>query len=71
MKQSRIVTRKELADIMSKSRGHNVTVEQVRWNEEVWGLIPARCDFNKRVFYDLEKALAALKRNALIQLDVK
>lgn len=65
------VTRKELAEIISDSRGHNVTWEQVRKNEEVWGLIPARTELNGRVYFKRDLALAALKVNSIIELDVK
>lgn len=56
------LTRKELAEIISKIRDDVVTVTQVRKNEAKWGLKAARGkDLNKRVVrYDRAKALLAL-----------
>ena len=63
------MTRKELAEFISASRGEKVTSTQVRNNESLWGLKDARGkDLNKRVIrYDKAKAVKALLKFGVIE----
>lgn len=62
------LTRKELAELITKKRGDKISVDQVRNNEKIWGLKGARGkDLNKRVVrYDEVKAVKALKKRGII-----
>ena len=62
------MTRKELAEFITKQRQDNVSVSQVRDNEKSWGLTEARgIDLNKRVVrYDFDKAVASLRKRKII-----
>jgi len=62
------LTRKELADQISRMRGDKVSSEQVRKNESRWNLKEARGrDINRRlVRYDQEKALAGLRQAGVV-----
>jgi transposase InsO family protein len=69
MKQPTYISRKELAMIISEHRGgDSISVDQVRRNERLWGLGPARGkDVNKRVVrYHTTTALSALRAYGLI-----
>ena len=55
------LTRKELADLLSRLQGDEISVNQVRKNEALWGLDGARLpDLNQRTIrYDKKKSVAA------------
>ena len=62
-----LITRTELADIISKERNDYVSVDQVRKNEKRFGLCATRCDLNKKVVrYNKAKALDALRTAGVI-----
>jgi hypothetical protein len=57
-----MLTRKELAALMTEMRGDKVTATQVRDNERRWGLDKFRSDLNRRVVrYRRVQVLAHLK----------
>lgn len=62
-----LLTRRELADLISQSRGDTVTVRQIISNEKRWGLSLARRDLNARVVrYDRAVAQAELASRFII-----
>jgi hypothetical protein len=57
------MTRKEVADYISKLINQRVSVYQVASNEERWGLLAARISLNSRViYYDRAKVETACRK---------
>lgn len=63
----KVISRKELAAIISKNRGREISTDQVRKNEKAWGLDLARDDFNLRQSgYKLKEAIEILKKAGIL-----